>query len=201
MFSGIVQKTGKIISVTQHDKVKTARLKLDNIEMCKIGDSVALNGVCLTVTAIDAETCELSFDIVPETLRKTNLTHLEKGSLVNVEFSLRYGDFVGGHFVQGHVEGIGSIRFIRCEGNARVIGINADRELLKAIINKGFITIDGMSITVIECLEDYFTVTLIPHTLDATIAKEYQIGQNVNLETDPLGRYVYAYTEKMHLVS
>ncbi|API85935.1 riboflavin synthase [Francisella uliginis] len=194
MFSGIVQQLGEVRKISTHKNVKYFEIAFSNSQKCKIGDSVAINGVCLTVTQLKDNDIA-SFDAVPETLDKTNLNQLELGSCVNTELALCYGDTVGGHMVQGHVDEKGIIKSISDVGGAWLIEISASRDFIKYLVNKGFVTIDGMSITIVEVLDKSFTVTLIPHTIDATIAKNYIQGSIINLEADATGKYIYKYIQ------
>ena len=194
MFSGIVQQLGEIKKISTQKNVKTFEIAFSNSQKCKIGDSVAINGVCLTVTQLKDNDIA-SFDAVPETLYKTNLDQLKLGSCVNTELALCYGDTVGGHMVQGHVDEKGLIKSISDVGGAWLIEISTSRDFIKYLVNKGFVTIDGMSITIVEVLDKSFTVTLIPHTIDATIAKNYIQGSMINLEADATGKYIYKYIQ------
>ncbi|GGF95954.1 MULTISPECIES: riboflavin synthase [Cysteiniphilum] len=200
MFSGIVQEVATVDSVLGSDLI-TLVIRSEQLASCKIGDSIAINGVCLTVVTLDKVKGLVSFEAVPETLRKTTLGQLVAGSHVNLELSLRLNDFIGGHMVQGHVDGVGEVKSITHEAEAWLVAISAPLEILRYLVNKGFITIDGMSITVIEVKGDYFTVTFIPHTIDATIVKNYQVGTKVNLEADPIGKHIHHYMEKIQYVS
>lgn len=195
MFSGIVQQLGTVKKITSIDNVKTFYIAFENCNKCNIGDSVAINGTCLTVTDFNLEHSIASFDVVPETLQKTNLDNLKEGTTVNTELAIRYGDFIGGHTVQGHVDEQGIIRSIKDVGGAWMIEIVASKDFLKYLVDKGFVTVDGMSITVVEVFDDYFSVTLIPHTIDSTIAKNYSQGCSVNLEADATGKYIYKYMQ------
>ncbi|AXA33189.1 riboflavin synthase [Francisella adeliensis] len=195
MFSGIVQQLGIVKKISIVNNVKTFYIAFDNCSNCNIGDSVAINGTCLTVTTINAEQAIASFDVVPETLQKTNLDTLVEGDIVNTELAIRYGDFVGGHGVQGHVDEQGTINSIKDVGGAWLIEISATKGFIRYLVDKGFVTIDGMSITVVEVLESGFSVTLIPHTMDSTIAKNYIVGTKVNLEADATGKYIYKYMQ------
>jgi len=195
MFSGIVQQLGTVKRITTTNNVKTFYIAFENCSKCNIGDSVSINGTCLTVTDFNADHTIASFDAVPETLQKTNLDKLEKGSTVNTELAIRYGDHIGGHIVQGHVDEKSIIKNLEDVGGAWVVEISASNEFLRYLVDKGFVTIDGMSITVVKVLNNNFTITLIPHTMDATIAKDYQIGSVVNLEADATGKYIYKYMQ------
>ena len=195
MFSGIVQQLGTIKKIIAKDSLKTFCIEFENSLQCNIGDSVAINGTCLTVTAFNKQNLTANFDAVPETLKKTNLDNLKEKQLVNTELAMRCGDYAGGHMVQGHVDEPGQIKNINDVGGAWLIEISASKEFLKYLVKKGFVTIDGMSITVIDVLKDSLTVTLIPHTIEVTIAKNYTSSSIVNLEADATGKYIYKYIQ------
>lgn len=195
MFSGIVQQQGTIKKIQKHKGLKTFFISFDECNKCSIGDSVAINGTCLTVTDFNHEHSIASFDAVPETLSKTNLNNLEKNDMANVELAIRYGDLVGGHMVQGHIDETGIVKVVEDVGGALLVEISASNEFLQYLIPKGFVTIDGMSITVVKIKKDSFTVTLIPHTIDITVAKNYANGSVVNLESDATGKYIYKYVQ------
>jgi len=159
------------------------------LEDVKLGDSIAVNGVCLTVIAFDGAT--FSVDVMPETYRRTTLESLTTGSPVNLERAMAANGRFGGHIVQGHVDTTGRIASRRQEENAVVFRIEpADPGLLKYIIPHGSITIDGISLTVVETGEAHFTVSIIPHTLAETVLRYKQAGDKVNLEADVLGKYI-----------
>lgn len=193
MFSGIVEGKG-IVRSMQHSAdacvfVITPQIAMDDL---KIGDSVSVNGVCLTITELLDE--GFSLTAVPETLRLTNLSYLTKDSEVNLERALLVGSRNGGHNVQGHVDGIGTVLSIDDDGTeAWLVKIAIPQQLSKYLVNKGFITIDGMSITIIEAAAEYFTVTLIPHTRQVSIAKQYSIGSKINIEVDIMAKYIEQY--------
>lgn len=190
MFNGIVEAIGRVTEIIQHGDGIGLSIATDmNCADIKIGDSVSVNGVCLTLTA--CETHHLFATAVPETLRVTNLGHLVVGSEVNLEKSLAANARIGGHFVQGHVDAVAKILTLDREGERTLlVKISMPQALSKYIVNKGYITIDGMSITVIQSTPEWFSVTLIPHTQHVTIAKHYQVGSYVNVEVDSLGKYV-----------
>ena len=189
MFTGIVEAVAKILNVQQTALGRKLLLeRLPVLNTVKIGDSVAINGACLTVTSIQPDGYE--FDVVAETLRCTNLGLLTRDSDVNVETSLTLQKPLGGHVVQGHIDAIGTIMAIAAEENAKLLTIQFPEKLRPYLVNKGFIAMDGMSLTVIAVSENTFTVTLIPHTQQATIAGSYQVGHSVNLETDMMAKYV-----------
>ncbi|WP_407308824.1 riboflavin synthase [Desulfosporosinus sp. SB140] len=189
MFTGIVEELGI---------VRTLRLLPDSgkltlqgkkvLEGTQLGDSIAVNGVCLTV--IDQTGDEFTVDVMAETLAKTNLGNLKSGNYVNLERALQLQTRLGGHLVSGHVDGVGRIRRITPWGIAQVFEISALSTLLSFILPKGSIAIDGISLTVIDVEEDYFTVSLIPHTFEETTLGLKKVGSSVNLETDLIGKYV-----------
>ncbi len=153
-----------------------------------LGDSIALSGCCLTVVEIDRSLCH--FELGSETLSKTNFGHLAPGQEVNCERSLRVGDRLGGHFVTGHIDGLGLLRHIRNEGQWRFYEFTAPIPLLRQMAPKGSITIDGVSLTLVEADDDHFSVALIPHTLEVTTLGNLQSGDAVHLETDVLAKYI-----------
>jgi len=185
VFTGLVQEIGIVVSYDG------GRLTIDGPETAagvQLGDSVAIDGVCLTVVARDGST--LGFDAVQETLDRTALGALAQGSRVNLEPALRAGDALGGHYVQGHVDGVGTVRSIELEGGGKRMGFDAPTELLRYVVEKGSITVQGTSLTVAAVDDTGFEVALIPHTLEATTLGALQPGDSVNLETDVLAKYV-----------
>ncbi|MFZ9034533.1 MAG: riboflavin synthase [Francisellaceae bacterium] len=200
MFSGIVQEIGKIKLRHFSDEILTLEIAFDSAAQCRIGDSVAVNGVCLTVVAISDEK-QARFEVVAETLRKTTLATLSQADEVNIELALRYGDPVGGHLVSGHIDGVAEIETIQKEGGALLVRFGADKSWLNYMVDKGFITIDGMSITLIEVLEDSFTVSFIPQTITATIVKNYKPDTKVNIEIDAMGKQIYKYLDHLNIYS
>ncbi len=189
MFTGLVREVGTITSL--EGGANGVRITIEAPETAQgvqLGDSVAIDGVCLTVVAHDATT--LSFDAVPETLSRTALGTLDQGSRVNLEPALRAGDPLGGHYVQGHVDGVGSVERVAPEGEGKRIRIEAPAELLRYIVEKGSIAVQGTSLTVAAVDDAGFEVALIPHTLQATTLGTLEPEQPVNLETDMLAKYV-----------
>lgn len=158
------------------------------IEDVKIGDSIAVNGICLTVTRFDARHFEA--DVMPETLRRTSLEGLLEGSAVNLERAVTPATRMGGHIVSGHIDGVGIVENMKQEGNAILLSLKVDEKLLRYVVEKGSVALDGISLTVAS-VEDYgFTVSLIPHTRDSTNLREKKKGQPINIETDIIGKYV-----------
>lgn len=158
------------------------------LEATKLGDSIAVNGVCLTVTALGRR--DFSVDLSAETLRRSTLGVLRTGDPLNLERSLAFGGRMGGHFVQGHIDGTGLVQRVTSEGRGRVIRIQAPPQIIRYTVSKGYIAVDGMSLTVVEPDEQSFGVAFIPHTLAHSLAQHYRPGTAVNLETDVLGKYV-----------
>ena len=189
MFTGLVAELGTVQRLARQGNsyhlTVGAQKVLQNL---KIGDSVAVNGACLTVVRMDEG--GFTADVMPETVRLTNIGSLQPGSKVNLERTLRLCDGLDGHIVSGHVEGLGTISEQRPEGIAVVVTIATPPELLKYIIKKGSIAIDGISLTVTEVTDTGFSVSLIPHTAKETTLGCKMVGDSVNLETDILGKYV-----------
>jgi riboflavin synthase len=183
MFTGIVE-CGEIVKTD--GGVLWARSPL--LADCAVGASVAVNGVCLTVTERDKDTCR--FDAMAETLDRTTLGTLAAGDRVNLERPVRAGDELGGHIVQGHVDAVGEIAEVRHDGSDVRVRVAAPAGLLRFVVEKGSITIDGVSLTVSGLGGDWLEVALIPHTLDVTTFKEAKEGRKVNLEVDVLAKYV-----------
>ena len=188
MFTGIVECIGIVKDIPTQNELKRLQIFAPSImQDVNVNDSVAVNGVCLTVIARDSE--NFSVQPVPETLRKTNLGSLPVNAAVNLERSLLPTSRLGGHFVQGHIDDTAKIVSIVREGAALLVKFSLPKSLRKYLVDKGFIAIDGMSLTIIEAHEDWFTVTLIPHTQQITIAGNYQEGTVVNIEVDILAKY------------
>ena len=189
MFTGLVAELGSVEKLAQQGNsfhLTVAATKV--MQNLKIGDSMAVNGVCLTVVHLgDAS---FTADVMPETVRLTNIGLLHAGDKVNLERTLRLCDGLDGHIVSGHVEGLGTIASRRPDGIAMVVTITAPAELLKYIIKKGSIAIDGISLTVTEVTETSFSVSLIPHTAKETTLGFKDVGDRVNLETDIIAKYV-----------
>ena len=189
MFTGLIASLGTVERLAEGST--SCRLTVRAPQLLsgvKIGDSIAVNGVCLTVVHLRGDT--FTADVMPETVRRTTLHLLQPGDRVNLEKALRPTDGLDGHIVQGHVEGVGTIQQIIPEGNARVYRIQAPGELLRYIVEKGSIAVDGISLTVTETDDSGFSVSLIPHTAKMTTLGYRSAGDAVNLETDILARYV-----------
>ena len=188
MFTGLVADLGTVTLVgATADGVRLAVRTALAGEIGE-GDSVAVNGVCLTATAIDGG--QFSADVMHETLRRSSLGEVDAGTPVNLELPLRAADRLGGHVVQGHVDGLGSVRDVQEDGFARVVTIDAAPELLRYVVEKGSIAVDGISLTVATVSDDSFSVSLIPETLERTNLGAAEPGRPVNLEVDVLAKYV-----------
>jgi len=188
MFTGLVQDRGRIEAVdTTADGV---RLRVDSAVASELreGDSVSVEGVCLTATAVDS--AGFDADIMSETLQRSTLGDLRAGSSVNLELPLRAGDRLGGHVVQGHVDGIGEIGDVAQEGFSRRVFVSAPAELLRYVVEKGSIAVAGVSLTVAEVSDEGFAVALIPETLERTTLGDLEGGERVNLEVDVLAKHV-----------
>ncbi len=189
MFTGIIVELGEIASIEKG--TGSARLSVsagDIVRDAAIGDSISVNGICLTVTAADKNI--LSFDVSYETLKSTNLESLKRGDRVNLEPSLKPNSKMGGHFVTGHIEGTGKIRSKTVSGNAARIEIEAPAGILKYLVEKGSVAVDGISLTVVDVFKDAFSVVIIPHTAKSTTLGVKAAGSTVNLEPDILAKYV-----------
>lgn len=192
MFTGIIEGLGNIVRFDKKTTNRSAakmKIKLGKIAKgLKIGDSVAINGVCLTAVNISKDVAE--FEMVGETIKKTNLGSLKSGNKVNIERSLRIGERLEGHFVLGHVDGVGIISKMEKQPNQIKIWTKVPKELSKYIIKKGSVTVDGISLTVVDVLQDQFSVSIIPHTMKITNLSYKKVGDKVNIETDILGKYI-----------
>ena len=185
MFTGIVEETGTVKSVGQRKLAFSARKVLEGTSL---GDSIAVNGACLTVTEIGSET--FSIEVMPETLRRTSLGNLRPGHRVNLERALAVGSRLGGHFVQGHVDGTGNILSLTPEGEAILMKIAAPDPIMRYVVEKGFIAVEGVSLTITECDASAFSVSLVTFTRENTILGEKRPGDPANLEVDIIAKYV-----------
>jgi riboflavin synthase len=191
MFTGLIADLGEIVDARHSGE--GVRLTVASALAGELaeGDSVAVNGVCLTATSIDADAGVFTADVILETVRRSSLAEVRAGGApVNLELPLRASDRLGGHVVQGHVDGVGSIASLREDGFSRRVEIEPPVELMRYIVEKGSITVDGISLTVAELGPRSFTVSLIPETLDRTNLCVAEVGKVVNLEVDVLAKYV-----------
>ncbi len=189
MFTGLVEEIGRVQSIIK--STKSARIIINAetvLEGVNLGDSISTNGVCLTVTSFTSKS--FSVDVMAETMRRSNLHILSPGDEVNLERALRLGDRLGGHMVSGHIDGMGTIANYENEDNAVWVTIDTSTELLKYIVQKGSIAIDGISLTVAYVDENVFKVSIIPHTKDITTLLRKKVGDIVNLECDMIGKYI-----------
>ena len=189
MFTGIVEEVGTLAGIRRGGQSARITVHAPGIaESVMLGDSVAVNGVCLT--AVSRENHNLSFDAVPETIHRTGLKAARAGDRVNLERALAAGQRMGGHFVQGHVDGTGALLAIRSQDNARNLEIAVPPELGRYLVSKGSVAVDGISLTVVDVKPESFIVSIIPHTWDHTNLKGKHIGDLMNLEVDMLAKYV-----------
>lgn len=189
MFTGIIEEIGEIRNIIKSVKSAKIIIKAGKIlSDVTLGDSISTNGVCLTVTEYTSGS--FSVDVMAETLRRSNLGLLTTGDKVNLERALAVGDRLGGHMVSGHIDGLGTITKYEKEDNAVWVTISADPEILKYIVHKGSVAIDGVSLTVAYVDEKVFKVTIIPHTRDLTTLLKKKAGDPVNLECDMVGKYI-----------
>lgn len=189
MFTGIIEEMGTVLSVTKSSTEAHIIINANKIfEDLKLGDSVAVNGVCLTASEIKGNTFKA--DVMNETFSRSSLSQLKSGNHVNLERAMAANGRFGGHIVAGHVDGTGTISEIKKDGNAVIYKITASSKITKYIIEKGSIAIDGISLTVIGVDSDSFKVSIIPHTIKETVLSEKKEGSIVNLENDMIGKYV-----------
>ena len=195
MFTGIVREVGRVVGAEGGEGGATLRVEAPRTSAdASVGDSVSLAGVCLTVEAV--EDGLLRFHAVPETLARTTLARLAPGDPVNVEPALRAGEPLGGHIVQGHVDDLGTVVSLEREGNGARLGIGAAESVLRYCVEKGSITVDGVSLTVAGLDGETFSIALVPHTLAATTLGRLEPGAPVNLEVDVLAKYVERLLER-----
>ncbi len=190
MFTGIVEEMGTVAHIVgDQDQANQLTVNCHTVlEGTRIGDSIAVNGTCLTVTALTDHS--FTVGLSPETLRRTNLGRLKVGDPVNLERALAFGSRMGGHYVQGHVDGVGEIVAIVPEGDSKRVTIRPPAHLLPYIVEKGYIAVDGVSLTVAEMGPDTFTVALVAYTQSAVIMGRQEVGALVNIEVDIIAKYV-----------
>jgi riboflavin synthase len=189
MFTGLVEALGEVRELTGDGGGRVLTVAAPFAAQLTLGESVAVNGTCLTVVAHDAATCR--FEVGPETLHRTNLGELRVGDRVNLERSLRVGDRLGGHWVQGHIDGVGRIERRVPDGPWLGVWFSCPAELAAQMVRKGSVAVDGISLTLVDVTAGGFSVALIPHTLDNTTLGFKRPGDAVNLETDILAKYVW----------
>jgi riboflavin synthase len=184
MFTGIVETKGRVTSVAD-GQMAIAAPQFDDLA---IGGSISVNGACLTVTTLVHD--GFTVDVVPETLRRTNLGSVVSGSPVNLERPVPAAGRLDGHIVQGHVDGTARITSLTSEGNSTVIRMELATEQARYVVEKGFVAVDGVSLTIVDCGENWFSVAVIPHTLRVTVLGDRSLGDDVNIEVDILAKYV-----------
>lgn len=185
MFTGIVEEVGIVAKISDSGMTVTASKVLEDV---KLGDSIAVNGACLT--AVNFTKTEFSVDLSPETMRRTSLGQLSEGSPVNLERALLVSDRMGGHIVQGHVDGTGRIMSTKTEGDSIIFRVRVPKRLNRYIVEKGFVAVDGISLTVVKKGASSFTLAVIPYSLKNTNLVSLSVGDRVNLEADILAKYV-----------
>ena len=185
MFTGLIEELGVISSISQTDIWIESSIVMDDLG---VKDSISVNGACLTVVSIEENLFKVN--VVPETLRRTDLGDLSVGDKVNLERSTQLGGRLGGHIVQGHVDGTAQITAYVKEGSAWLIDFEISKKLSRYIVEKGFVCVDGASLTVVNCDENTFTIALIPYTRDNTVLRYKGVGNSVNIETDIIGKYI-----------
>jgi riboflavin synthase len=189
VFTGIVREVGRVEAVTGGaEGVRLVVSAPETAAATAVGDSVAVSGVCLTAVAVANGT--VAFDAVPETLRRSSLGRVVAGAMVNVEPALRAGEPLGGHLVQGHVDGVGRVRAVEPEGEGRRLEIDASPDLTRYLVEKGSVAVEGVSLTVADLDDEGFAIALVPHTLAETTLGTLAPGDEVNLEADVLAKYV-----------
>lgn len=189
MFTGIIEEIGVLRSIKRGSDSAQLVIEAEKVlENSRIGDSIAVNGVCLTAVHFDSR--QFTADVMAETLAKTNLGLLHSGDRVNLERALRLGDRLGGHLVSGHIDGVGTITRQERQDIATLLTVRAPGEIMHYVIKKGSVAIDGTSLTVVDLEAEHFRVSLIPHTAHATVLGLKKVGDTVNLEADVIGKYV-----------
>ena len=192
MFSGIVEAMGIVDDVAENEGGRTLRVAaasmLSGEGSLGVSDSVNVNGACLTVTVADES--DFCVEVTPETLGRTTLSAVKVGNCVNLERALKFGDRVGGHIVQGHVDGVGTVEGVKVDGNSKLVRVTAARDIIAYTIEKGFVALDGVSLTCFNCDESGFEFALIPFTASHTTLGGAQVGTRLNIETDMFAKYI-----------
>ncbi len=199
MFTGLVEELGKVRSLSRG--AHSIRLTIAAEKVLgdvKMGDSIAIDGACLTV--VDFTAGSFTVDVMPETFDRTTLSLRKSGDTVNLERTLRVGDRLGGHIVSGHVDSVADLVSVTPRDNANILRVQVPRQLASFMIPQGSVAVDGVSLTIVDCGDDWFEVSLIPHTWDVTILSGKRAGDKVNVETDVLGKYIYRLTQTKSVV-
>ncbi|AMB94538.1 riboflavin synthase [Aerococcus sanguinicola] len=195
MFTGLIEEVGKIKAIKKSSQACVVQIGAARVlEGIQVGDSVAVNGICLTVTDFDQSS--FTVDVMPQTWQMTALAQLDRGSAVNLERAMAASDRLGGHFVSGHIDGKAQLQAIRPQGNAVLYDFRAGKDLLDDMVNQGSVAIDGISLTLVQVDQQGFRVSIIPHTLDQTNLTQKKVGDWVNIETDMIGKYVKRFMAK-----
>ncbi len=195
MFTGIIESLGKVKRIRSHGEGKRLTIETDmDLAGTKIGDSIAVNGVCLTAVTLSKNSFDI--DMAPETVSRTTFKSLASGARVNIERALRFSDRLDGHLVSGHVDGVGTISAKIRKSNAVIVTINVPSALASDMINKGSVAIDGISLTINQVGDQGFQVSIIPHTAQITTIGLKDVGDKVNIETDMIGKYVKMFLKK-----
>lgn len=190
MFTGIIQEKGKFLRKIKGNNKYQLEIKAKKVlEDIKKGDSIAVNGVCLTV--VDFGSDYFRADVMPETLKATNLGSLKRNAILNLEQSLKPDDFIGGHFVSGHVDSTAEVKSVKNQENAKILALEVDKKSENLIVDKGSVALNGVSLTVVEIKNGILKISLIPESWSETNLSLLTAGDEVNLETDMLGKYVY----------
>lgn len=189
MFTGLVEELGRVGKVLRGaHSIRLTVQATKVLEDARLGDSIAVDGACLTVVEFGRDS--FTVDIMPETFDRTTLSHRRTGDPVNLERTLRVGDRLGGHIVSGHVDAVGTLVSVTPRDNANILRIRVPASLGPYLVPQGSVAVDGVSLTVVDCGEDWFEVSLIPHTREVTVLSRRRAGESVNVETDVLGKYV-----------
>lgn len=199
MFTGIIQGKGRVVLVQKQSSGLTLKISTDlDLSSLKIGDSIAVDGVCLTVVELAGQT--FLVEVSPETRQRTTLAMIKAGQEVNLEMPLRMSDPLGGHFVAGHVDGTGEIVAIIPEGNSQRFFFRTSPEITKYLIPKGSVAIDGISLTIVDCQKEKFSVVVIPHTAAKTTLGKKRVGDQVNLEVDLIAKYIEKFMHRQEVI-
>jgi riboflavin synthase len=196
MFSGIIKEIGKVVNIIKSpDKITLTIAAPLSLEKAVVDDSIAINGVCLTVVSLAENTA--AFEVLPETISRTSLADLEIGSEVNTEESLTLADKIGGHMIQGHVDDVVIIKNMQKNGAAIDITFEGNPKYMAMLVDKAYIGLDGMSLTIVSVQDNTFKVMIIPHTFNNTIVKNWQVGSKINMEVDIINKSIYKYIKAM----
>lgn len=194
MFTGLVEELGKIRVLSRGANSIRLTVSAEKVlSDIKLGDSIAVDGACLTV--VEFGSSSFTVDVMPETFDRTTLPLKKSGDAVNLERTLRVGDRLGGHIVSGHIDAVATLVSVTPRGNANILRVKLPLQLAQFLIPQGSVALDGVSLTIVDCKDDWFDVSLIPHTWDVTILAGKRTGDKVNVETDVLGKYIYRMTQ------